>query len=136
VLVGQESRRWRAECLRLLEDGRFSRVVLIVSSCVARAAHGQTMAIFARGGSMSKKDVVLHALRSKAEYAEGDWGTVYLDNARPSGMSDKSFRSYLAALSKEGLYKVVDGYAWGSVRMEPDVQNLEGSPHGGGPAGA
>lgn len=61
---------------------------------------------------------VLEALRANVEYSDDDvWGTVYLDNARPSGMSEKSFRSYLAALSKDGLYKVIDGYAWGAVRL-------------------
>ena len=40
---------------------------------------------------------------------------VYLDNAR-HGMNDKVFRANLAVLSKLGLYRVVDGYAWGEVK--------------------
>jgi hypothetical protein len=40
---------------------------------------------------------------------------VYLDNAR-KGMNDKVFRANLAVLSKLGLYRVVDGYAWGMVK--------------------
>ena len=59
---------------------------------------------------------VLECLRKASEADDGDgWRTVYLDNARPAGMSDKSFRSYLAKLSQHGLYRVVDGYAFGSV---------------------
>ena len=64
-----------------------------------------------------KAKEVLEALCQHAEGAStGEWRDVYLDNARPAGMSDKSFRSYLAALSKAGFYKPIDNYAWGSVR--------------------
>ena len=62
---------------------------------------------------------VLQALRKNSESDNGDgWGTVYLDNARPSGMSVTSFRSYLVKLSQHGLYRPQDGYAFGSVKME------------------
>jgi len=61
----------------------------------------------------------LKALRDASEDYSGDgWRSVYLDNARPSGMSDKTFRSHLATLAKAGLYRVVDGYAFGDVKME------------------
>ena len=40
---------------------------------------------------------------------------VYLDNAR-KGMNDKVFRANLAVLSKLGLYKTYDNYAWGMVK--------------------
>lgn len=64
---------------------------------------------------------VLAALRAHIEdrgfIKPGSWGMIYLDNARPADMSDKSFRSHLGALSKAGLYKVVDGWAWGQVKM-------------------
>lgn len=61
---------------------------------------------------------VLDALRAHIEHNERgeEWGTVYLDNAKPADMSVKSFRSFLASLSQAGLYRVVDGYAWGSVK--------------------
>jgi len=70
----------------------------------------------------NNKDRVLEGLRANVENysttADGSrWGCVYLDNARPSGMSVASFRSCLAQLSKEGLYKVVDGYAFGDVKV-------------------
>ena len=65
---------------------------------------------------------VLASLRQNSEYTEPfngvEWGMVYLDNARPKGMSEKSFRSHLAALSKQGLYRVEDGFAWGLVKVE------------------
>lgn len=60
---------------------------------------------------------VLEALCQHAEgSSRGEWRDVYLDNARPAGMSDKTFRAYLAVLSKAGFYRVIDGYAWGEVR--------------------
>lgn len=43
------------------------------------------------------------------------WVSVYLDNAR-HGMDKNKFRAQLAVLAKAGLYRVVDGYAWGDVR--------------------
>ena len=61
--------------------------------------------------------IVLQALRANAEYSENGWLVVYLDNARPAGMSDKVFRAALAQLSKRELYKVIDGFAWGKVKM-------------------
>ena len=67
-----------------------------------------------------KAKEVLEALCQKAEgnSFDGNWRTVYLDNARPLllGMSDKSFRSYLAVLSKAGFYRTQDEFAFGSVR--------------------
>lgn len=65
---------------------------------------------------------VLSNLRANTESTETRdgvvWGSVYLDNARPSGMSDKVFRAALSQLAKAGLYKVIDGYAFGDVRLE------------------
>jgi len=46
------------------------------------------------------------------------WGIVYLDNARPKGVSDKIFRSYLSVLSKQGLYRISDGKNFGEVLIE------------------
>jgi hypothetical protein len=62
----------------------------------------------------------LTALRKAAEYDEDGWGMVYLDNAHAKlpGMSPTVFRAHLASLSKNGLYKPVDGYAWGMVKMD------------------
>jgi len=40
---------------------------------------------------------------------------IYLDNAR-YGMPAKTFRAYLKVLAEAGLYRVVDGYAWGEVK--------------------
>ena len=65
---------------------------------------------------------VLTALRQASESDDGDgWRSVYLDNAIPEGMSNKSFRSYLAKLSQHGLYRVIDGYAFGSVKMNGEA---------------
>lgn len=69
-----------------------------------------------------KMKQVLEALCEAAEGASfnGPWRVVYLDNARAKlpGMTSKSFRRYLAALSQTGFYEVVDGYAWGNVKDE------------------
>ena len=60
---------------------------------------------------------VLVRLRQVAECDVGNgWSHVYLDNAR-CGMNDKIFRAALSQLAKEGFYKVIDGWAWGSVKM-------------------
>lgn len=45
------------------------------------------------------------------------WVNVYLDNAR-KGMEKNKFRAALATLSKAGLYRVIDGYAWGDVKVD------------------
>jgi hypothetical protein len=63
-------------------------------------------------------DTVLRSLRANVEFLEGDYGNVYLDNARPYGMSERTFRSCLSHLIKSGLYEPVDGFAWGRVRIE------------------
>lgn len=61
---------------------------------------------------------VLQNLRRHAEGGmTAEWGMIYLDNAR-HGMPTNKFRAQLAVLSKAGLYKVVDGYAWGEVKLE------------------
>ena len=66
---------------------------------------------------MDTVELVLENLR---KYIESDYdanfGTVYLDNARPKGVNDKQFRACLSALSKKGLYKPIDGLAFGAVR--------------------
>lgn len=75
------------------------------------------------------KTQVLAALRDSMESnnRNRDWGMVYLDNARAclAGMSAASFRSYLSSLSVDGLYRTVDGYAWGEVRLSADQQRKE-----------
>ena len=47
----------------------------------------------------------------------GKWGSVYLDNAVLPGQSVTQFRSHLSALSKRGEYIVLDGYAFGAVKL-------------------
>ena len=61
----------------------------------------------------------LASLRSNVESDHNlpGFGTVYLDNARLPGQSDKQFRAHLSALSKRGDYKIIDGYAFGAVRI-------------------
>lgn len=66
--------------------------------------------------------IVLGALRRSAEQPVTDadgarWGSVYLDNAKPAGMSTQAFHGYLSALQTAGLYKPQDGWAFGDVRL-------------------
>ncbi len=68
-------------------------------------------------------EIVLESLRSNYEGhsnppADIDgWADVYLDNAKPAWMSPATFRFHLSALSKRGLYRPIDNYAWGKVKL-------------------
>jgi hypothetical protein len=66
---------------------------------------------------------VLTNLRNAYESVDstGEWGMTYIDNAR-EGMEQNKFRAQLAVLSKAGLYRVVDGYAWGEVKVEDNLK--------------
>jgi hypothetical protein len=69
-----------------------------------------------------KAQEILSNLRIEAESIEtradgSTWGQVYLDNARPSGMSAHGFAGYLQALHAAGLYRTLDGIAFGLVRL-------------------
>lgn len=69
---------------------------------------------------------VLNALRKSQEgiTVKADktvWGMVYLDNARPNGMTAHSFAGYLSALDRAGLYKTASDNDFGSVLMAPIV---------------
>jgi hypothetical protein len=63
---------------------------------------------------------LLESLRANVERVSNGWGEVYLDNAKPAEMSVHRFRANLAVLSKLGLYRVVDGYAFGDVKMKDE----------------
>lgn len=61
---------------------------------------------------------VLARLRAFHEYKDPDgFGVVYLDNAKPVDLNPHQYAGYLAALEAEGLYKPVDGFAWGKVLL-------------------
>lgn len=65
---------------------------------------------------------LLNELRAHAESDDGDgFWTVYLDNCN-HGFSGKKLSGLFGALAKAGLYKELDGYAFGRVKME-------GQPH-------
>lgn len=72
----------------------------------------------------TKTAEVLAALRANTEGVETKtsdgrtFHSVYLDNARPAGMSPRAFAGHLSALAAAGLYKEVDGFAWGDVLAE------------------
>lgn len=65
---------------------------------------------------------VLERLRGESESESNGWGSVYLDNAIPRGMTRRTFAGVLSALEKDGLYKPVrnggdhDGI-FGKVKM-------------------
>jgi hypothetical protein len=61
---------------------------------------------------------VLDALRAHAERKlPNGWAEVYLDNAKPARMSPHSFAGHLSVLREKGLYRPVDGNAFGDVQM-------------------
>jgi hypothetical protein len=63
-------------------------------------------------------ETVLAALRAAREgEIENGFSLVYLDNAKPAGMSRHQFAGYLSALEAAGTYRPVDGYAWGNVAV-------------------
>ena len=55
---------------------------------------------------------MLRNLRANVELLDGDFGNVYLDNARPYGMSERIFRSCLSRSSSGGLHLI-----WHSERQ-------------------
>ena len=70
-----------------------------------------------------KTTEVLVALRAHVEGCKVELNgkparDVYLDNARPNGMSVRAFAGHLSALQAAGLYKPLDGYAFGTVVIE------------------
>lgn len=62
----------------------------------------------------------LEALRKSQEQIEvisgEEWGSVYLDNAKPWDWSGKAWSGVLSSLSQKGLYRE-DEYAFGLVKM-------------------
>lgn len=52
-----------------------------------------------------------------SEDASGKWASVYLDNAKPANWAGKKWSGVLSSLSKKGVYREDDGYAFGLVLM-------------------
>ena len=67
---------------------------------------------------MSDVNKALVSLIKNVEDEDGEWGIVYLDNARLSGQSGTEFGPHSSALSKQGVYKPFDSYAFGKVVIE------------------
>lgn len=73
----------------------------------------------------------LEALRTNCEAtsvieANGtEWRDVYLDNAKPAGRDGHAWAAVLGSLQKKGLYRIVDGWAWGSVLMPAKMESFE-----------
>lgn len=68
-----------------------------------------------------KTKLVLDNLRANHEGStllDGTFAQVYLDNARPAGMSARSFAGHLAALEKLGFYKSQGDDCFGDVKLE------------------
>lgn len=49
---------------------------------------------------------------------DGNWGVVYVDNARPEDMSARSFAGHLSALKAAGFYRADGDDCFGVVKME------------------
>jgi hypothetical protein len=72
-----------------------------------------------------KTHTVLTNLRSSAESIEtrndhSRWGSVYLDNAIPAGMSRRAFAGHLSALQTKGLYQPQGDDCFGYVCFQPE----------------
>lgn len=68
--------------------------------------------------------IILVRLRECSESAftrrdGAQWAQVYLDNARPEGMSARSFAGYLSALERAGMYKSQGDDCFGDVKLTP-----------------
>lgn len=46
------------------------------------------------------------------------WQNVYLDNVPRRGLTPRQFAWHLSQLSHVGLYRPIDGDAWGDVAMQ------------------
>lgn len=46
------------------------------------------------------------------------WRNVYLDNVPRRGLTPRQFAWHLSQLSHVGLYRPIDGDAWGDVAMQ------------------
>lgn len=70
----------------------------------------------------TKAKLVLDNLRKGGEsditIAGQKWSQVYLDNARPEGMSARSFAGYLTVLTARGFYRSQGDDCFGNVKME------------------
>lgn len=70
----------------------------------------------------AKETIALESLRRNMDSSttlDSDgttWHDVYLDNAKPFGWDGKTWSGVLGSLEKKGLYRVVDGFAWGEVK--------------------
>lgn len=65
-----------------------------------------------------KTTEVLAALRSNVEGCDDNgFRDVYLDNARPAGMSAHAFAGHLSALEKAGLYRPYGDDCFGRVKI-------------------
>lgn len=68
-------------------------------------------------------ETILKNLRRSVEGAELSadgkiWGSVYLDNAVPEGMSKPSFAGHLGALAEAGFYRPQGDGCFGLVLIE------------------
>ncbi len=86
----------------------------------------------------TKETSILAALRAHVEdfeHTDEQWGSVYIDNAKPADMSPRSFAGVLAALERKGLYRSQGDDAFGYVRMPPRPAygpGIDGPEHGQG----
>ena len=71
-----------------------------------------------RLGNGTANDILARLRRHAEDVDEEGWGMVYLDNAMPSDISGHQYAGYLAVLQRRGVYRIVDGYAWGQVKMQ------------------
>lgn len=65
----------------------------------------------------AKETEVYECLKMAAESNHGDgWSQVYLDNARPPSMPNRTFSALLGNLEKKGLYRSQGDDCFGDVK--------------------
>ncbi|TIU00669.1 MAG: hypothetical protein E5W55_02260 [Mesorhizobium sp.] len=67
---------------------------------------------------MFDTDETLVSLIENVEDEDGEWGIVYLDNARLPGQSATEFRTHLSTLSKRGSTSPSTTTAFGKVLID------------------
>lgn len=68
-----------------------------------------------------KSQVILDLMREHHEGGWSGWGdgwaSIYLDNARPAGMTARQFAGHLSALESAGVYKSQGDDCFGLVKI-------------------
>jgi hypothetical protein len=78
----------------------------------------ETLTVILSTPALEVFDALQRSAESRDIHEDGTvWGSVYLDNARPAGMSPRSFAGILGRLQKAELYRRQDDRFFGFIRL-------------------